>query len=408
LIIKKVLYISYDGMTDQLGQSQVIPYLIGLSDKGFSIYLLSFEKKQFFVSQGKEVNELLKSNNINWIPKIYTAKPKIISTIYDIIKILFIARQLHKKYNFDLVHCRSYIASFGGVALKKKKVKFIFDMRGFWADERVDGKIWNTKNILFKAIYNFFKKKEKTYLNKADYIISLTHAGKKIINDNTNLGYNDKIEVIPCCADLELFNSENITLIQRKTIKEKMGIKDDDFVLSYLGSVGTWYMLPEMMLFYKCLLEYKSEAKFLFITRDDPSVIYREAEKLNLNKSLIIIKEAKRNEVPLFLSLSNFSLFFILPVFSKKASSPTKFGEIMGMGIPVVCNSGIGDTDMFMKDENLGVMIDGFSIDEMKKAAEIITTKKYNPEIIKNTAKKFFSLETGIDLYESVYRKLII
>ena len=46
--MKNILFISYDGMTDPLGQSQVIPYLQGLSKKGFQFYLLSCEKPEAF------------------------------------------------------------------------------------------------------------------------------------------------------------------------------------------------------------------------------------------------------------------------------------------------------------------------------------------------------------------------
>lgn len=42
---KQVLYISYDGMTDPLGQSQVLPYLVGLSKEGFQFTLVSCEKR---------------------------------------------------------------------------------------------------------------------------------------------------------------------------------------------------------------------------------------------------------------------------------------------------------------------------------------------------------------------------
>ena len=42
-----ILYLSYDGMTDPLGQSQVLPYLAGLSKKGFRFHLISFENKTF-------------------------------------------------------------------------------------------------------------------------------------------------------------------------------------------------------------------------------------------------------------------------------------------------------------------------------------------------------------------------
>ena len=51
----QVLYISYDGMTDSLGQSQVIPYLKGLSKKGYQFTIISCEKKENF-EQNKEKN----------------------------------------------------------------------------------------------------------------------------------------------------------------------------------------------------------------------------------------------------------------------------------------------------------------------------------------------------------------
>ena len=53
---------------------------------------------------------------------------------------------LHREKHFQLVHCRSYISALVGLKLKQQKgVKLLFDMRGFWADERVEGKIWNLK-----------------------------------------------------------------------------------------------------------------------------------------------------------------------------------------------------------------------------------------------------------------------
>ena len=70
-----------------------------------------------------------------------------------------------------------------GLHLQRKYgVKFIFDMRGFWADERVDGKIWNLSNPIFNTIYKYFKKKEKAFLEEADYIISLTEHARDVIH----------------------------------------------------------------------------------------------------------------------------------------------------------------------------------------------------------------------------------
>ena len=69
---KKILFISYDGMTDPLGQSQVIPYLQGLSRRGFEIFLLSCEKETAFRQNKALVDEMLNGYNIKWEPLKYT------------------------------------------------------------------------------------------------------------------------------------------------------------------------------------------------------------------------------------------------------------------------------------------------------------------------------------------------
>ena len=47
-----VLFISYDGMTDPLGGSQVIPYLRGLAAHGHSITIVSAEKPERRLKHG--------------------------------------------------------------------------------------------------------------------------------------------------------------------------------------------------------------------------------------------------------------------------------------------------------------------------------------------------------------------
>ena len=54
-------------------------------------------------------------------------------------------------------------------------------MRGFYADERVDGKIWDINNLIYNLIYKFFKRKEKQFLIKSSHTISLTLSEKKEI-----------------------------------------------------------------------------------------------------------------------------------------------------------------------------------------------------------------------------------
>jgi glycosyltransferase involved in cell wall biosynthesis len=402
-----VLYISYDGMTDPLGQSQVIPYLLGLSKKGHTITIISCEKKDKFKEQQYLISQLLNKANIKWLPVPYSSLPSVLSKQLNLYRIQQTASQFCKNNKPYAVHCRSYMAALIGLKLKQKfNVKFIFDMRGFWADERIDGQIWDLSNFLHKRIYNYFKKKEIDFLNNADYTISLTQNAKdEILSWKGFKGKQLPIQVIPCCADLDLFSSENIDIDEQDKLKTKLKIESSDFIISYLGSIGTWYMLDEMLDFFKCLVEKKSNAKFLFITPDKKEIILLKAAEKGIPANNLIIQAAKRNQVPLYLSLSTLSLYFIKPLFSKKASSPTKTGEIMAMGIPIITNSQIGDSDQIISDSRAGLLIQNFTCEEYYRIInEIDVLLSTDKSKIRASSKHYFSLEKGIESYNNVYQ----
>lgn len=400
-----VLYISYDGMTDQLGQSQVIPYLEGLSKEGYRFTLLSFEKKERFGEHASEISSLLKKSNIEWVPLPYTKKPPIFSTIWDILRMKQKAFELHRKNKFSIVHCRSYLASLVGLRMKRNfGMKFIFDMRAFYADERVDGKIWNLTNPVYKAVYHFFKSKEKEFLTEADYVITLTEKAKSIIHSWKEIPNQPiPIQVIPCCSDLELFSAKSVDekLLQR--LRDKFQLTGNEFVLSYLGSVGTWYLLDEMLNFFKCLLEKIPNAKFLFITNDPPLSIAKTAAAKEISLQSLIISPATRVQVPTYLALSDWAIFFIQPVFSKSGSSPTKQGEIMGMEIPLICNSGVGDVDSIIIDTQSGYVLKDFTQQTYMETIEKMLRKKPDKAKIREGAFIYYSLEKSIKNYLSVY-----
>lgn len=397
-------------MTDQLGQSQVIPYLIGLSKKGHIIAILSFEKKISFNKSETKIRELFDNNKISWHPQFYKKNPPVLSTILDIMRMKKIAFNLNKTARFDIVHCRSYIAAFAGNSLKQKYgTKFLFDIRGFWPEERVDGKIWNLNNPFYKFIFKYFKRKEKIFFQNADGVISLTNASANIIKEKFAANFAFKpIEVIPCCADISHFDFKNCDKNRRNLLKNNLQITDQQLVILYLGSIGTWYMLNEMLDFFSQIQETHNNSIFLFVTKDNPETILLEAEKKNISKESIRIISAEREELPIILSLASLALFFIKPVFSKKASSPTKLAELLGMGIPVISNAGVGDMDYFFGKHEMGFLINNFSPEEYQIAINKIGEIQNIPkESLQNIAKQYFSLEHGVDLYDSMYNKII-
>lgn len=402
----RVLYISYDGMTDPLGQSQVIPYLEGLSQLGHEITLLSFEKKQRFISLEKDIRNRLSMTKIDWQPFGYTARPPVLSTIWDLLFAKKTARKLHRKKNFQLLHCRSYISAMVGLDFKKKfGIPFLFDMRGFWADERVEGHLWDQKKLIFRKVYRYFKNKEKIFFSESTHIISLTNAGKEEILKMRLKGVSSqKITVIPCCTNMNLFfPSENPD--KKASLREKLNISPSSNVISYLGSFGTWYMAEEMFDFFKVFITQNNESVFLIISQDNKEDILTIASNKGLDESVIRIIPAARNEVPELLSLSTATLFFIRPTFSKKASSPTKMGESLSMGIPVICNDGIGDCTEILKKANAGIIVKSFDNESYKKAVEQFEIlKRTDNANIRQLAKEYFDLEAGVLKYNKIYQ----
>ena len=402
-----ILYLSYDGMTDPLGQSQVLPYLIGLTKKGFRFHLISFEKEDRFSKFREEIQAICDQNQIIWHPLSYTKRPPLISTIWDVIRMRKKAFQLHRVFNFSLIHCRSYISALIGQMMQRKwGIKFLFDMRGFWADERIDGNIWSLNNPVFKVVYNFFKRKEKEFYLESDYIVSLTYNGRdEIISWQGFEHLKNKIEVIPCCADLEKFNPDNINLEKKNVLKTELNINNDDFVLGYVGSIGTWYMLDEMLSFFKVLLKSKPNAIFLFVSGESQKTIFSKAAELGIAEDRIRVKSVLHHDVATCISLFSASIFFIRPTFSKKASSPTKQGELMAMGVPVICNGGVGDTERVVREYHSGLVIEDFN-DESYQLADL-SFSDFDRTITMKGAAEFYGLNEGVDRYFSVYQKLI-
>lgn len=406
-----ILYLSYDGITDHLGQSQILPYLKGLTNYGYNFDLVGFEKAVAFQKQKSIINQEISGYSINWIPLKYHKNPPIISTLYDLWKLKKTATSLIKSKKIQIVHCRSYTSMLIGIYLKKKyDLKLIFDMRGFWANERVDGNIWNLNNPVYKWIYRFFKKKEIEFSLESDHIISLTHAGKNEMTSgrlfsNINIKIpTNKITVIPCATDYNLFDPEKISAETVDSYKRRLGLNSNDKVLVYLGSLGTWYMLQEMLEFFKLWKKTHPNYKFLFVTKDNIGHIHHCSTKIGINLKDIVHTSADRLEVPIFLKLADLGIFFIKPAYSKKASSAVKMGEMIAMDLPFITNKGVGDADYLLNricPENI--------LDITRKQFDIghIKTKENANESLKNhEVRDYFDFENAISVYMKVYYEL--
>jgi glycosyltransferase involved in cell wall biosynthesis len=399
-----VLYLSYDGMCDPLGGSQVLPYLKGLAALGHRISLVSFEKPERRPEERAEVQRTCSEAGIDWHPLPYHKQPPVLSAMYDLRRMQALAERLHREQPFDIVHCRSYLPALVGLRMKRRfGIRFLFDMRGFWADERVDGGIWKLSNSLFRAVYNYFKKREAEFLAEADQVVSLTEEGKRVL-----LGWrrdSPPISVIPCCVDYDAFPP--VTEKRRSEARRLLGIAPDTRVVAYLGSFGSWYMVDEMMDFFGVQLERHPDSIFLIVSREPANEILAVAQAHGIASDRLIVRPAARDGVPKLVAAADYGLFFIKPVFSKKASSPTKMGEFLALELPIVTNGNVGDVARIVEESGAGVVVAGFSKKAYRSALDTLETLKPDMERWRSVARRWFDLGTGVDRYAAIYLSLV-
>ena len=407
---KKVLFISYNGMTDPLGQSQVLPYLGHLSKYGYDITILSVEKKDKLEKEGKTVQDFISQNGLKWEKLIFHDSLPVVSKVYDRYVLFKAAKRLQRKEKFDLIHCRSHIAAEIGMVFKKKyHVPYIFDMRAFWPDEKKESGHWPQTNPVYKRVYNYYKKLEKKLLSDADAVVVLTHAAKKEIS-SWDIGpmISAKVTVIPCCADIDLFSFSNVDPTLKQQLTDKFNLKSNAPVVCYLGSIGDVYGVNEMLLFFNELKKHSKEAKFLFFSKEPESLVMDRLSQFdNIQPSDIAVTFVARKDLPTYLSLCDFSLFFYKPTYSRIACSPTKFAELISFGLPIVCNE-VGDLNSNYLNGMPITVIKGLQPELIKAAVTSISSlQRPDKEMALNSfAKKEFDLKVGVERYKKIYSTL--
>src|SRR5258708_12574200 len=144
---RRVLYISYDGVLEPLGESQVVAYLERLTDRA-DISLISFEKPADLAdaTRAAAMGARLAQAGIRWMPRHYHKRPPVLSTAFDIVGGCRAARRWAREGSGGgaaIVHGRGYVPALMALHVKRAcGARFIFDMRGFWVDEKVEAGHW--------------------------------------------------------------------------------------------------------------------------------------------------------------------------------------------------------------------------------------------------------------------------
>jgi glycosyltransferase involved in cell wall biosynthesis len=384
----RVIYVSYDGALDPLGASQVVPYLLGLAACGVAITLLTFEKpaKWRQVAARDEMQRRLRACGIRWRPLRYHRRPRLAGTLLDVIAGSRTIFHEASRVAPGLVHCRGDVATLmGRWARLSSTIPILYDVRGLFSDERVESGSWRQGGVLDRAV----RRTEAANLRRADGVVVLTRrAAEALWRRRPSL---PSLRVIPTCADVSVFRP--------RTPGQK-----PEFGLVYSGSLGTWYMAKEMVAFARSATG-ALPGRALFLTPQP-----EEVRRLGATPEWAEIRTVEPGAVPEWLRRASALFFFSRGKASDRARCPTKFGEGLASGLPVICNRGIGDLDNIVEREGVGVLVDGFSEAAYSAAVRRLKPLLEDPglsERCRRLAETRYSVDLGVDAYRELYIELV-
>lgn len=400
------MFITYDGLLDTLGGSQILPYIKGIAAMQRGMVVLSFEKPDRFVRGQQAMAADLHAHGILWKPLRFTSGLGALGKLWDLVRMYFWGAWLAHKHGVRVVHARGHPTAQIGLFVKRLLgTRLIFDCRGLWVDERVDKGGWDMRRPLHRLQYHHFKRVERKLFTQADQVVVLTY---KVVDEVVKLGATpaSKVTVIPCCADFDHFP---LTTTSRKTLaRDATGIPHDARVLGYLGSVGRMYMLDRFFCLFELAACQHEDFHALVITQDVEALRQVMSHKLPVGlHERVHVKPASRAEVPNVLPAMDVLVNFVQPSYARMSMSPTKLAECFAEGIPVICNDGVGDVAVQIQQLGAGVIVNPeLDADLTAVVQKLDEVCAMGGQRLRDAARPLLGLEVAKERYRLVYSKL--
>jgi glycosyltransferase involved in cell wall biosynthesis len=364
-------YVTIDSIAEGVGSSQILPLIQRHALSGLKINLITFEK----ISPSSELIDSLKSIGVSWSPLPFGPK----HMTGGISRINSLRREIR---NTNLIHARSDLPAVSAIASQQAPV--LWDVRSLWADQ----KVIIQESVLNKSLYRVFRGFESISASKSNGMSTLTRAVVPIL-EARNARVPALRTVVPTAVDLNSFKLNPIMPIKTKAL--------------FSGTFNKYYDLNLSKLF---MDEFKRLAE----------VEIHWARPAESNRSQIDVGETE------ILQLNQIQMPEILADYcfgvsvckmdsgpSLKAAMPTKIGEFLAVGRPVIVNKGLGDMDEFIQEFNAGIILDG-SLKNLKESAEklkVLIDDKGTPIRCRALAEKYFNMDKGADNYLNLYAEIL-
>lgn len=395
--LNNTLYLTRNGLLEPLGQSQVLAYLRGLS-RDHRITLITYEKDEDRADTERmaAIRAECDRLGIRWCPQRFRRRPKVFASALSMMRMVWLVWREVRAGRAELIHARSYIpAAVALVVHRLTGVPFIFDMRALWPEELITAGRLTRGGVMHRAIVAV----ERACLRRAAAVVSLTHAAVEHLNrEYPGELAGQRIRVIPTCADLKRFTPASTR-------------RPGPPVHGCIGTIlSGWFRTDWLAAWLSAVAARDPDARFEIVTRDDAGDVRAALDPANELSGRLRIGPRPSEEMPDAVRGHDLSVMFFTDGLSKLGSAPTRLAEVLGCGLPVVANEGVGDVADIVRENNVGVIVEGPSKEQMEEAFEALQTLMQDHDLpcrCRATAEAVFSLESGTDAYRDIYTEIL-
>ena len=365
-----VTYLSVDSIQEGVGSSQITPLILGLAGKGKKVCLITFEK----VRPPKEMFDLFSNAGVFWIAKDFGSQ----GAIGGVRRLNVLRKSIPDSV---ILHGRSDVATSAAI-WSDVDAPVLWDVRSLWSDQRllIGTAGWN------KLTASGARTLENLSARNSAAMTTLTAAVVPILEQRHKRVPMIR-EVIPTCVQTSKF------------LPSPMPNGQITCLLS--GTFNNYYDIPRIK---QVLNEIKREIDLRVIwARGGESPNHT----LGVGEDLII--SASHSEMPKLVKASHFGIAICKQenMDSLAAAVPTKIGEFLASGRPVIVSKGIGDLDDMVESTRTGVVLD--HADTLETIAEQVLhliSDRETPDRCHALAMQNFDMEKAIDKYLKVYARM--
>lgn len=397
-----ILFVTWDGPQVAYLEGLFLPIFQELRAVGLKFHVLQFtwdskERIRVFGDHVREAGIPYRSAHV-W------RKPLAVGSMLSAI---FGSRQICKAihdWRIDTVLPRSTMPALATlIALRGRQFPIVFDADGLPLDERVDF----GGQLSTGLTYRFLRDVEAQAVRKSQVVLTRTAKAVEILQSRAGAGVDfDKFHVVKNGRDIQLFRP--LGAMARQSVRGRLGIGVDAPLLIYVGSLGGQYCLPEMLLFFKLLLDRRSDAHFLILT-GSPEKVGPILTQYSGIESSVTTLSVPPTDVPEYISSADLGLALRRNSFSMQGVAPIKLGEYLLCGLPVIASRDVGDAELIGPD--VGLSLSGFREEDFQEAVEwfvssVLSRREQFRLRCTEVGRASFSLETSVKSYWRAFREL--